>query len=74
MLEKLLAQNDEHAELMGPIPFPVVKVSDRFRFRIQIRCRLNKTIRQILSAILIACSQDREMRNVYFYVENETGF
>ena len=74
MLENLLAQKGEQAELLGPIPLAVVKVSDRFRFRIQIRCRLNKNIRQILSAVLIACSRDREMRDVCFYVENEPGF
>ena len=74
MLEALFTQKGEQAELLGPIPMAVVKVSDRYRFRIQIRCRLNKNIRQILSSILIACSQEREMRDVYFYVENETGF
>ena len=73
MLEQLLTQKGEQAELLGPIPLTVVKVSDRFRFRIQIRCKLNKNIRQILSTVLIACSKDREMRDVWFYIENEAG-
>ena len=73
MLEALLSEKGEQAELLGPVPLAVVKVSDRFRFRLHIRCRLNKTIRQIMSAVLIACSQDRKMRNVAFYIENESG-
>ena len=74
MLETLFSQKGELVELLGPIPMAVVKVSDRYRFRIQIRCRMNRNIRQILSAVLIACSQEREMRDVSFYIENETGF
>ena len=73
MLGAMLEQCGEQAELLGPVPLSVVKVSDRFRYRLQIRCRINKNIRQILSSVLIACSQDREMRDVSFYVENEAG-
>jgi primosomal protein N' (replication factor Y) len=71
MLQKLLDEQGEEAELLGPVPLSVVKVSDRYRFRIQIRCRMNRRIRQILSAVLIACAQDRTMRRVSFYIENE---
>ena len=73
MLGAMLEQNGEPAELLGPVPLPVVKVSDRFRYRLQIRCHVNRAVRQILSSALIACSQDREMRDVSFYVENEAG-
>ena len=73
MLGAMLEQSGEPAELLGPVPLSVVKVSDRFRYRLQIRCRINKNIRQILSSVLIACSQNREMRDVNFYVENEAG-
>ena len=73
MLGAMLEQSGEPAELLGPVPLSVVKVSDRFRYRLQIRCRINKSIRQILSSVLIACSQDREMRDVSIYVENEAG-
>ena len=73
MLEALFKEQSEEAELLGPVPLAVVKVSDRYRFRIQIRCRLTKTLRRILSSVLIACSQDREMRGVSFYIENEAA-
>ena len=73
MLGAMLEQSGEQAELLGPVPLPVVKVSDRFRYRLQIRCRINRNIRQILSSVLIACSKDKEMRDVSFYVENEAG-
>ena len=70
---RMLEQSGEQAELLGPVPLPVVKVSDRFRYRLQIRCRINRNIRQILSSVLIACSKDKEMRDVSFYIENEAG-
>ncbi len=73
MLENMLQQQGEEAELLGPVPMSVVKVNDRYRYRLQIRCRMNRTIRRILSAVLTACGQDREMRNVSFYVENEAA-
>ena len=73
MLETMLGEGGEQAELLGPMPLAVVRVSDRFRYRLQIQCRVNRKIRQILSAVLIACSRNREMRDVSFYIENEAG-
>ena len=73
ILSVMLEQNGEQAELLGPVPLPVVKVSDRFRYCLQIRCRINRSIRQILSSMLITCSQDKEMRDVSFFVDNEAG-
>ena len=73
ILSVMLEQNGEQAELLGPVPLPVVKVSDRFRYCLQIRCRINRSIRQILSSVLITCSQDKEMRDVSFFVDNEAG-
>ena len=72
-LEAIFDRENEHVELLGPIPMAVVKVNDRYRYRLQLRCRLNKNIRRILASTLISCSQDPEMRKVFFYVENESG-
>ena len=71
MLEDLFSQYGEQAEVLGPVPLTVVKVSDRYRFRLQIRCRMNRNIRLILAAVLRTCGQARDMRHIYFYVENE---
>ena len=73
MLESMFPQTGEKGEILGPVPLPVVKISDRYRYCLHIRCRLNKGIRRILSSVLIACSQDRDMRGVAFYIENEFG-
>jgi primosomal protein N' len=49
----------------------VVKISDRYRYRLFLSCRATRRIRQILSAALSACSRDREMRKVSFYIDND---
>lgn len=58
-------------QMLGPIPMSVVKVKDRYRYRILICCRMNKEIRLVLSALLVSCSQDKRMRDITFYIENE---
>jgi primosomal protein N' (replication factor Y) len=58
-------------QILGPVPMAVVKINDRFRYRIQICCSMNRAVRLALSSILVSCSQDKEMRNIFFYIENE---
>ena len=70
MLREMLSREDA-AEILGPVPFAVVKISDRYRYRLFLSCHLNKRIRQILSAALTACSRDGENRKVSFYIEND---
>ena len=70
MLQGMFAPEDG-VEIMGPVPFPVVKISDRYRYRLFLSCRANRHIRQILSAALMHCSRDKDMRKVSFYIEND---
>jgi len=70
MLQGMFAPEDG-VEIMGPVPFPVVKISDRYRYRLFLSCRANRHIRQILSAALVHCSRDKDMRKVSFYIEND---
>ena len=70
MLQGMLSPEDG-VEILGPVPFPVVKISDRYRYRLFLSCRLNRHIRQVLSAALTACGKDKEMRRVSFYIEND---
>ncbi|MBQ9663998.1 MAG: primosomal protein N' [Oscillospiraceae bacterium] len=72
-LESVFAAEGETVEILGPIPMAVVKVSDRYRYRLQLRCKLNKNIRRILASTLISCSQDPEMKKLSFYVENDAS-
>lgn len=70
MLQGMFSPEDG-VEILGPVPFPVVKISDRYRYRLFLSCRATRNTRRILSAALIACSRDREMRKVSFYIDND---
>ena len=70
MLQGMFSPEDG-VEILGPVPFPVVKISDRYRYRLFLSCRATRNTRRILSAALSACSRDREMRKVSFYIDND---
>lgn len=65
--------DEDHVQILGPVPMSVVKVNDRFRYRLLLCCTVNPRIRQILSALLISCGKAKEMNHINFYVENEPG-
>ena len=57
--------------LLGPSPLPVVKVNNRYRYRINISCKLNKEIRNCISAAIIAFSTDKRFKGVSIYADND---
>ena len=69
-LERMIPQ-DAFVQLLGPVPMSVVRIKDRFRYRLQICCKADRNIRRVLSSLLLSCSKDKEMRNISFYIENE---
>jgi primosomal protein N' (replication factor Y) len=50
--EELVKLKDMPSRLMGPSPATVYKVSNRYRYRIIIKCKNNKIIRALLSQLL----------------------
>ena len=52
-----------------PSPMPVVRIKDQFRYRLLLSCRLDRSTRAVLSAVLKDCSRDRTMRGIYFGIE-----
>ena len=64
---------DASVQILGPVPMAVVRVSDRYRYRLLLCCHLSRPLRQTLAAVLAACSRMKEMNHVTFYVENEPG-
>ena len=57
--------------ILGPAPLAVVKVNNRFRYRVNISCRADSEIRRLISAIIIKCSTDKEFRGVAVYADND---
>ena len=67
-----LAQT-EYARLpirvLGPSPALVVKVSNKFRYKIIIKCRNNRQFRALLSTVLRRFSEKREFSKVTVYAD-----
>lgn len=51
-------------EILGPAPAPVLKVNNRYRYRILLKCRNEKEIRAILAQILRSAQEDRANRGL----------
>ena len=52
-------QGPEGPEVLGPAPAPVLKVNNRYRYRVLLKCRNGREIRAVLAQILQAAQQDR---------------
>ena len=55
--------------ILGPSPALVVKVSNKFRYKLIIKCRNNHAFRQLLSAVLISFGENREFAKVTAYAD-----
>ena len=57
-------QGPEGPEVLGPAPAPVLKVNNRYRYRVLVKCRNGKEIRAILAHLLKAAQQDKANRGL----------
>ena len=55
--------------VLGPSPALVVKVSNKFRYKIIIKCRNNRQFRALLSTVLRRFSEKREFSKVTVYAD-----
>ena len=59
------------ASLLGPAPLAVVRVNNRYRYRISIACRADAGIRRRISQIVMECSRDKRFRDVSVFADND---
>ena len=57
--------------VLGPAPLSVVKVNDRFRYRVNVTGRNSSAIRKALSSAIIECSGDKRFRGVSIYADHD---
>lgn len=63
-------QVDENGfTLLGPAPCPVMKINYHFRYRLTLRCRADRLLRQTLSNFLRQFMQDRRNRGVSAFID-----
>lgn len=55
--------------LIGPSPALVVKVSNKFRYKLIIKCKNNRTFRALLSAALLRFGEQRQFKSVTAYAD-----
>jgi len=66
-LLKQLSELGEGAEIIGPAPAGVVKVNNRYRYHVTIRCKQNKLVRGYIAHILKRVPTLKEYRGVSVY-------
>jgi primosomal protein N' (replication factor Y) len=59
----------EGVRLLGPAPAPVLKVSDRFRYRLSLCCNDTKRIREIIAHAIREFSKDSRNRGLSVYAD-----
>lgn len=63
-------RNMTDVTVIGPAPLAVVKVNNRYRYRVNIRCRLDANIRAIISAVLIKFNSTGKYKGVSVFADN----
>lgn len=57
--------------VLGPTPLAVVRVNNRYRYRVNIRCAESRRIRELLERIVTECSTDKRFKGVSIYADND---
>ena len=56
-------------EILGPAPAPVLKVNNRYRYRLTLTGRNDRPTRELIAHLLRAAHRDRENRGVSVYAD-----
>lgn len=59
----------EHCTVLGPAPCPVPKINYHFRYRLTLRCRLDKTLRLLIAHLLREFARDKLNRGVSAFAD-----
>lgn len=63
-------KNRGDVRILGPAPLAVVKVNNRYRYRVNISCRADAEMRAVVSAILIKCNTSGKYKGVSIFADN----
>ncbi len=61
----------EEARILGPAPLSVVKVNNRFRYRVTINGRIHAGIRGRIAGVVIDCCCDKRFADVSVYADSD---
>lgn len=57
--------------ILGPSPLAVVKVNNRYRYRVNLSCTADAQIRNLVSQIVIDCCKDKRFKGVSVFADND---
>ncbi len=66
-----LGRDRRDMRILGPVPLPVVKVNNRYRYRVYLCCKSDAQIRACISDILTCFSGDKRFRGVSVFADND---
>ena len=55
--------------MLGPAPCAVPKINYNFRYRVTLRCRMNKQLRTLIAHMLRAFAKDSGNRGISIFVD-----
>ncbi len=58
-----------NTDILGPAPYPVVRVAGKYRYKIILRCLPDREVRAAVSKILIHSNTQKEFRGVSVYAD-----
>ena len=62
-------RNEPNARVIGPAPYVIVRVNNKYRYRVTVMCRESKQIRQILADILCHYNTDNAYKGVSVFAD-----
>lgn len=68
LLERALASKPG-VSILGPAPYPVVRVNNRYRYKISLACAQEGQARALVSKMLIYCNTEKEFRGLSLYAD-----
>jgi primosomal protein N' (replication factor Y) len=63
-------EGEPQSRVLGPAPLSVVRVNNRFRYRVTLACPGGKNFRELVSRIIYYCNTDKSFRGVSVYADN----
>ncbi|MCH5300021.1 MAG: primosomal protein N' [Ruminococcus sp.] len=64
--------NDIPLRILGPSPANILMVSNKFRYKLIIKCRNNSTFRSMLNTALVEFEKNRDFKDVTVYADMNT--
>lgn len=60
----------ERAEVLGPAPLPVVRMNNRYRYRVTLYCNQSKAVRRAAANIVMYCNTEKSFRDVTVFADD----